>query len=93
MQPKWKKQSLERKWANFSLAINESYANAAGEKVENTDWHECEAWNGVAGIIDQYGGKGKKVAVSGKLAYQTYTNKEGVNVKQALIKVPDIELL
>jgi single-strand DNA-binding protein len=28
-----------KKLAKFSLATNENYTTAKGEKVENTDWH------------------------------------------------------
>jgi single-strand DNA-binding protein len=91
--PEVKETKTGKKVATFSLATNESYTNPAGKKVTNTDWHECEAWNGVAGVIEQFGEKGKKIAVSGKLTYQSYENKNGVNVKKAYIKVSDIELL
>lgn len=30
-----------KKIAKFSLATNETYKNAQGDKIENTYWHNC----------------------------------------------------
>ncbi|MFT5618681.1 MAG: single-strand DNA-binding protein, partial [Arenicella sp.] len=32
--------------ANVSLATSESYKNKEGQRVDNTEWHELEIWNG-----------------------------------------------
>ena len=34
--------------ASFSLATDESYVNASGSKIENTQWHRLVAWGDVA---------------------------------------------
>lgn len=66
-----------RKMAKFSIATNENYTNAKGEKVEHTDWHNVVAWGKTAGIIEQYVNKGKEVAVEGKLTNRSWEDKEG----------------
>ena len=43
-----------KKLAKFSLATNESYKNAKGEKVTETQWHNIVAWNKTADIIEKY---------------------------------------
>ena len=45
-----------KKFAKFSLATNENYKNAKGEKVTDTQWHNIVAWNKTAEIIEKYFG-------------------------------------
>ena len=66
-----------RKLAKFSIATNENYTNAKGEKVTQTDWHNVVAWGKTAGIIEQYVNKGKEVAIEGKLTNRSWEDKEG----------------
>ncbi len=63
--------------AKFSIATNESYKNAQGEKVTDTQWHNIVAWGKTAGIVEKYLAKGKEVAIEGKLTTRSYDNKEG----------------
>ena len=42
------------KVARFSMATNEYYRNAQGEKVQSTQWHYVVAWDKKADIIEQY---------------------------------------
>ncbi|MCK5815016.1 MAG: single-stranded DNA-binding protein [Flavobacteriaceae bacterium] len=66
-----------KKLAKFSIATNESYKNAQGEKVQNTEWHNVVAWNKTADIIEKYLEKGSEVAIDGKLTSRSYDDKEG----------------
>ncbi|MGL2962760.1 single-stranded DNA-binding protein [Flavobacterium sp. RSB2_4_14] len=66
-----------KKVANITLATNESYTNAKGEKVEDTQWHKVKAWGKVADIIEKYVTKGKEIAIEGKLTYSDYLDKDG----------------
>nr|WP_298990430.1 single-stranded DNA-binding protein [uncultured Polaribacter sp.] len=66
-----------KKLAKFSLATNENYKNAKGEKVTDTQWHNIVAWNKTADIIEKYLEKGKEVAIEGKLTSRSYETKEG----------------
>ncbi len=63
--------------AKFALATNESYKNAQGEKVTNTQWHTIVAWGKTAEIVEKFVTKGKEVAIEGKLTSRTYETKEG----------------
>ena len=47
-----------KKLAKFSIATNESYRNANGEKVTETQWHNLVAWGRLAEIIEKYITKG-----------------------------------
>ena len=66
-----------KKLAKFSIATNESYKNAQGEKVTETQWHNVIAWNKTAEIIETYLQKGKEIAIEGKLTNRSYETKEG----------------
>lgn len=63
--------------AKFSIATNESYTNSKGEKITDTQWHNIIAWGKTAQIIEKYVGKGKEVAIEGKLTNRSYETKTG----------------
>ncbi|RNC88320.1 MAG: single-stranded DNA-binding protein [Winogradskyella sp.] len=64
--------------AKFSIATNESYKNANGEKVTDTQWHNVVAWGKTAEIVEKYVGKGKEVAIEGKLSTRSWEDKDGI---------------
>lgn len=80
-----------KKLAKFSIATNDNYTNAKGEKVEHTDWHNVVAWGKTAGIIEQFVNKGKEIAVEGKLTTRSWEDKEGQ--KRYITEVVCSELL
>ena len=63
--------------AKFSIATNESYKNAKGEKITDTQWHNIVAWGKTAEIVEKYITKGKEVAITGKLTNRAWEDKEG----------------
>ena len=65
------------KMVRFSMATNEIYKNAKGEKVKETQWHNLIAWGKVAEIAEKLLVKGTEVAIDGKLVNNNYTDKEG----------------
>jgi len=65
------------KLAKFSIATTDSYRNAKGEKVEDTQWHNVVAWGKTADIVENYLTKGKQVAVEGKLVHRSYEATNG----------------
>ena len=66
-----------KKVARFSLATNEYYKNAKGEKQTDTNWHTVVAWGKTAEIIEKFVSKGKEVGITGKLKTRTYTTDDG----------------
>jgi len=66
-----------KKLAKFSIATNETYKNAQGEKVTDTQWTNIVAWNKTAEIVEKYLEKGNQVALEGKLVTRSYDDKEG----------------
>ncbi|NKI30870.1 single-stranded DNA-binding protein [Croceivirga thetidis] len=65
------------KLAKFSIATSESFKNAKGEKIEDTQWHNIVAWGKTADIVENFLVKGKQVAIEGKLTHRSYENSEG----------------
>ncbi|EIJ37733.1 MAG: single-stranded DNA-binding protein [Zunongwangia sp.] len=63
--------------AQFSMATNENYKDAKGEKQSETHWHSVVAWGKLATIIEKYAVVGKQIAIEGKLAQRSYETKEG----------------
>ncbi len=66
-----------KKLAKLSLATNENYKDANGQKQTITDWHNLIAWNKTADIIEKYVTKGKEIAIEGKLTTRSYEDKTG----------------
>ena len=81
------------KLAKFSMATNDYYKNAKGEKVEETQWHSLFCWGTKADIVEKYITKGKEIAVEGKLITRSYETKEGEKRYRTEIKVEEILLL
>ncbi|MBN1414964.1 MAG: single-stranded DNA-binding protein [Bacteroidales bacterium] len=63
--------------ARFSLATTDSYHDASGKKISETQWHNLVAWGGLAKIAEKYLTKGSEIAVEGKLVHRTYEDKSG----------------
>lgn len=66
-----------KKLARFSVATNETYRNAKGDKVTDTQWHNVIAWGKTAEIVEKFLDKGAEVLIEGKLIHNNYTDKEG----------------
>lgn len=79
--------------AKSSLATNESYRNAQDELIQKTEWHRLVVWGKRAEFITKLAKKGTQLAVTGKLRYNTYEDKEGVKKTQAQIEVNEFRLL
>jgi len=64
--------------ANVSIATNDIYKNAKGEKVIETQWHNLVAWGKNAENFQKILGKGDEVAIQGKLTHRSYDDKDGI---------------
>ena len=82
-----------KKVTHFTLATDDGYKNADGQKVSETTWHNIVAWNGLADIADRFLKKGRQVAVEGRIVYRTYEDKNGVTKYITEIVLNDIILL
>jgi single-strand DNA-binding protein len=93
MNPEVKKTETGKKLVRFSVATNESYKNANGEKVTETQWHNLVAWGKVADIAEKYLNKGSEVVIEGKLINKSYTDKEGIKKYVSEVQVNEMLML
>ncbi len=63
--------------ANFSLATTETYKDKAGQRIEQTEWHNIVVWRGMAEVAEKYLKKGMTLYVEGKLRTRSWDDKEG----------------
>ena len=82
-----------KKLVRFSVATNEQYKNAKGERVTETQWHNLIAWGRVADIAEKYLVKGTEVAIEGKLVNRNYMDKEGNKKYITEIQVNELLML
>ena len=79
--------------ANLTLATTENYKDRNGNRVENTEWHDLELWDGLAKIAEQYLTKGKSIYVEGKIKTDSWKDEEGNNKYRTRIRVQNMTML
>lgn len=93
MNPEVRTTETGKKLARLSIATNESYKNAKGERISTTQWHNIVAWGKLADIAEQYLQKGAEVLVDGKLVYREYTDKFGTRKNITEVLANDLLML
>ena len=63
---------------NITLAVDESYKNKSGEKVEKCEWVSIVFYRKLSEIAGKYLKKGSLVFVSGKQETRKWTDKNGI---------------
>jgi single-strand DNA-binding protein len=82
-----------RKAINFTIAVNESYKDSSGTKVEKSSFFNCTLWRENT-TIATYLKKGVKVYIEGdNFDSEYYQNKEGEIKSSIKITVNRLELL
>ena len=77
---------------SFSMAINRKYTASSGERVQETEWVNCEAWGKLAEICNEYLRKGRKVLVVGRVKTDTY-EKDGKKEHFRKVVLSEMEML
>lgn len=62
------------KLAKFSLATTKKWKKD-GQPQEKTQWHNIQAWRGLAEVIEKYVGKGMKLYIEGEIEYREHEGK------------------
>ena len=62
---------------SFSVATNENYVDAQGDKQQKTEFHNVVAWGKQGEAIAKYLGKGRKILLEGKVAYSNFIGTDG----------------
>jgi len=81
------------KKASFTIATNDSYKNAKGEKVDDVQWHNVVIWGKLADVAGKYLKKGSEVCVEGKLVHRAYEPAKGEKKYFTEINVNDMLML
>jgi len=60
---------------NFSLAVNDSYRNKQGERVNQTTFFDCSYW--ISPNVAKMLTKGRIIELTGRVSARAWTNAEG----------------
>lgn len=77
--------------ANFTLAVDRDRSNAQGEK--EADFIDAVVWDKQAENVAQYLGKGRLVAVEGRLQVRSYEAQDGTKRKAAEVVASSVQFL
>ena len=64
------------KKASFSLATSEKYKDKQGNKVEETEWHNCVIFGKLVEVVEKYVNKGDLLALEGRVKTREYEDKD-----------------
>lgn len=73
--------------ARFTLAVDRM------KKEDPADFISCVAFGKTADVIGKYGGKGRRIAVEGRIQTGSYTNKDGSKVYTTDVVVERSEII
>ena len=62
--------------ADVGLAINRTYQNQGGEKVEEVTYLDVELWGRLAEIAGEYAKKGRSIFIEGRLRMDSWEDKQ-----------------
>lgn len=86
-----KQTESEIKYTRFSIAVSRNYKNEGGEY--DTDFFNVVAWRKTAEFISNHFKKGSRIAISGKLQTNKYTDKEGIERTSVEIVAEDVDFI
>ena len=79
--------------ARFSLATDDGYRGADGQRVERTTWHSISCRGKTAVFVLKYLHKGDMVMVEGKVLSRKYQTKDGMGIKAFYVQAQRVESL
>ena len=62
---------------HFSLATTDAYKDKAGNRVEQTEWHNIVIWRALAESAQKLLKKGTQVYIEGKIQTRQWNDKDG----------------
>lgn len=78
--------------ASFSIANNRSYT-AQNEKKEQVSYFNCVAWGKSGEVIAQYGKKGNRIGIEGRLQQRSWQDQSGQKRNTTEIVVENFQFL
>ncbi len=79
--------------ANFGLAVNRTYTNSDGEKVDDVCFIDVVAWNRLAEIAGEYLSKGSPIFVEGRLQMDSWEQEDGQKRSKLKVVAQNIQFL
>jgi single-strand DNA-binding protein len=79
--------------ATFSVATTEQWKDKQGGKQERTDWHRVEFIGRTAEVCGEYLKKGAPVYIEGRIQYDKWTDKDGVEKTMTKIRGDRMQML
>lgn len=78
--------------ASFSIAVSNQYGSG-DNKRESVSYFDCVSWAKLAEITAEYGKKGTRVAVEGRLEQKRWDSPDGKKMSKIEIVVENLQLL
>lgn len=91
--PEIKTFGTDKKFATFNVATSDYFYDNKGERQQQTQWHNVVVWGKQVEVVEKYLDKGSEIALTGKIMYRQYEDKDGVKRTITEINANDILLL
>jgi single-strand DNA-binding protein len=91
--PELLRTKTDTEFVKFSLATSETYRDSKGDRQTRTQWHEVVAFGKLAEVLFKHLKKGKEVAVSGRLEYNEWTDKNDSKRKTAQVVITEFNFI
>jgi single-strand DNA-binding protein len=79
--------------ARLRIATSEAYKDKEGNRVETTEWHDVDLWDGLAKVAEQYLRQGDSVYIEGKIRSNTWQDEQGNNRKTIRIRATSMNMV
>lgn len=76
-------------YTNFSVAVDRERKNKDGNK--QTDFFKCSVFGKSAAFVSQYFKKGDGITIRGRMEFDKYTNKDGVEMTGSTLMAERVE--
>lgn len=78
-------------FTRFTIAVNRTFANAAGERL--ADYFDVIAWRTVGELCAKHLYKGNKVGITGKVQRRQYEDRDGIKRTSFDVVADEVEFL
>ena len=79
--------------ANFGLAINRTYKDTNGEKVEDVCFIDIVAWERLAEVASEYLAKGRQAFIEGRLQMHIWEKEDGEKRSKLEVVAQNVQFL
>lgn len=79
--------------AKFTMAVDRPYSKKKNDYAKTSDFFNCTLFGKRAEVLSQYVHKGNRLAVSGRIQIDDYTDKDGNKKKLTDIIVEDFDFI